>query len=103
MALTAKQVYDLNNMNVASQNESLGSFLLGTGGEAGVYIVTAADVTSGSVKIPFTGGSVIDRKYVAVGRGEADVNATVSASGSYLVVSGGFLQAGDLVNYFMSA
>lgn len=103
MALTAKQVYDLNNMNVASQNVSLGSFLLGTGGEAGVYVVTPADVISGSVLIPFTGGSVIDRMYVAVGRGDADVNATVSASGSYIVVSGSFLQAGDLVNYFAAA
>ena len=103
MALTAKQVYDLNNMNVAAQNVSLGSFLLGTGGEAGVYTVTAADVTSGSAKIPFSGGSVIDRKYAVVGRGDEEVTATVGTSGSYLVVSGSLLEVGDLISYFMSA
>lgn len=103
MALTAKQVYDLNNMNVASQNVSLGSFLLGTGGEAGVHVVTPAEASDGELRIPFTGGSVIDRMYVAVGRGDADVNVTVSASGSYIVVSGSSLQAGDLVNYFAAA
>ena len=99
MALTAKQVYDLNNMNAASQNASLGSFLLGMGREAGVYVVTLADVMNGEVRIPFTGGKV----YVVVGRGDADVNVTVSTSDSYIYVSGSSLQAGDLVNYFAAA
>lgn len=103
MALTAKQIYDLNNANVAAQNVSLGSFLMGAGGEAGVYVVTPEDITSGSVLIEFTGGSVIDTAYAVVGRGYEDVvGVTATSSGSILTVSGSVLEAGDIVNYYMS-
>ena len=101
MALTAKQIYDLNNANVAAQNVSLGSFLMGAGGEAGVYVVTPEDITSGSVLIEFS-GSAIDTAYAVVGRGYEDVvGVTATSSGSILTVSGSVLEAGDIVNYYM--
>lgn len=102
MALTMKQIYDLNNMNVASQDISLGSFLMGVGGEAGVHTVTPANITSGSVLIPFTSGSSITTSVVVVGRGSTKVTGvTVTSSGSILTVSGSSLKAGDVINYYM--
>ena len=45
MSLTQKQIYDLNNMNVASQNVSLGttlnSLIEGSGGGGGDGVVPA--------------------------------------------------------------
>lgn len=49
MALTEKQIYDLNNMNVAAQNAGLGDLL--NGGEGGSYVLPAATTTTlGGVK-----------------------------------------------------
>ena len=43
MALTDKQVYDLNNMNVAAQNAKLGDLLKDGAGEEGEpYVLPAA-------------------------------------------------------------
>lgn len=101
MTLTAKQIYDLNNMNVAAQSISLGSFLMGIGGEAGVYMITPEDISSGSVIIVFS-GSAISKNAVVVARDEEKINASVSSSGSLLTVSGSTLAAGDTIYYYMS-
>lgn len=102
MALTAKQIYDLNNMNVAAQRVSLGSFLMGVGGEAGTYMVTPEDITSGSILIEFTSGSEIDKNATLVSRNYEEVDGvTAVASGSILTITGSLIEAGDVVNYWM--
>lgn len=102
MTLTAKQIKDLNKMNVAAQHVNLGTLVLGAGGEGGVYQITAADITSGSVLIPFS-GSAIDRAKVVIGRQDVDVTGyTASPSGSILTITGSVLEAGDEIYYYMN-
>lgn len=54
MSLTQKQIYDLNNMNVASQNVSLGttlnSLIEGSGGGVGDVVKIVYDETTMSIE-----------------------------------------------------
>jgi hypothetical protein len=63
MALTTKEIYDLNNSMVAAQNVALGTkldALLTSSGSSGVKIVSGSFVPSGSSTAVITGLTSVD-------------------------------------------
>ena len=72
MALTDKQVYDLNNMNRAAQNVLLGDLLKESSGDGNEYVLPAASKDSlGGVKqcdavAEATGESVTKEEFKAL-------------------------------------
>lgn len=78
MALTEKQIYDLNNMNVAAQNAGLGDLL--NSGEGGSYVLPSATTT--------TIGGVKQATSVALAAGENVTKEEFDALVSALKVAG---------------
>jgi hypothetical protein len=107
MAWSAKQIYDLNNMNVAAQNVALGTTLSDLGafdvstisGEVdalqlqamnrGKYTVTAGNDSANTCSIPT--GLTVAGYIVQIYRGGVQVtsDAAISASTTNLVVANG--------------
>lgn len=103
MTLTGKQIYDLNNMNMAAQNASIGSLLAGLGGLAGVHTVTNAEDSGSAVVLFSASGSTIQSYSVSILRNDLPVAGAITktVSGSALTISGSSLATGDVVNYFI--
>lgn len=118
MAWTTKQIYDLDNMNVAAQNVALGTTLSDLGAfdvsdisaevdalqaqaiTRGKYTVTAGNDTANTVSIP--AGLTVAGYMVQIFRSGKQVSSdpAVSASTTNIVVADGstyVLTAGDII------
>ena len=112
MALTAKQIYDLDNCMVAGQNVALGTLLnsiitgaAGGGVVRGSYTVLAADDTANKIVIA-SGLAAIIGWSVAIYRSGVDVtnNAVITVvSTTNLQIADSTYQAtaGDVVKYII--
>jgi hypothetical protein len=118
MTLTAKEISDLNTMNVAAQNVALGTLvspldsdiatlLEAVGANIGTHIITETEASASTIEIE-TGITSISGWLLSINRSGStvtyDAKATV-ASGSVLKIEDGastyVTSASDVITYFI--
>ena len=118
MTLTAKEISDLNTMNVAAQNVALGTLvspldsdvetlLAAVGAEIGTHTITETEASASTILIE-TDITTISGWFISINRSGStvtyDAKATV-ASGSVLKIEDGgttyVTSASDVITYFI--
>lgn len=109
MALTAKQIYDLNNMNVAAQRADLGNLVSLLEGKAiGTHIITETEASASLIEIE-TGLNSVSGWIVQINRSgstvTSDAKITKTTSGSIVKIEDGaatYVTTGsDVISYII--